>query len=94
MRTAKGCKWPLLRACKLAGVPAITWHVLRHTFASHLAMRGAPLKAIQEPLGHTTIEMTMRYAHLSPQVGVDAVALLHSRGTSAAHGTEGSQKAR
>jgi integrase len=70
------------------------WHVLRHTFASHLAMRGAPLKAIQELLGHATIEMTMRYAHLSPQVGIDAVALLDvrdGRGTYAAHGKEASQ---
>lgn len=39
-------------------------------------MRGVPLKAIQELLGHTTIDMTMRYAHLSPEVGRSAVALL------------------
>jgi site-specific recombinase XerD len=46
-------------------------------------MRGAPLKAVQELLGHATIEMTMRYAHLSPQVGRHAVQLLD--GTSTAH---------
>jgi site-specific recombinase XerD len=34
--------------------------VLRHTFASQLVMRGVPLKAIQELLGHATIDMTMR----------------------------------
>jgi integrase len=39
-------------------------------------MRGAPLKAVQELLGHATIEMTMRYAHLSPDTRRDAVALL------------------
>ena len=39
-------------------------------------MRGAPLKAVQELLGHATIEMTMRYAHLSPHVTRDAVRLL------------------
>jgi integrase len=70
------CKHPLWRACKRAGLRLIGWHVLRHTFASHLAMRGVPLKAIQELLGHTTMEMTMRYAHLTPTVGRQAVALL------------------
>ena len=47
-------------------------------------MRGAPLKAIQELLGHATITMTMRYAHLAPEVTRDAVRLLDSRGTSVA----------
>jgi hypothetical protein len=42
----------------------------------HLAMRGAPLKAIQELLGHATIEMTMRYAHLSPGARRDSARLL------------------
>jgi integrase len=70
------CKWPLYRACREAGLRQIGWHVLRHTFASHLVMRGAQLKVIQELLGHATIEMTMRYAHLSPDVRKDAVRLL------------------
>ena len=39
-------------------------------------MRCAPLKAIQELLGHSTIDMTMRYAHLSPDARRDAVRLL------------------
>jgi site-specific recombinase XerD len=54
----------------------IGWHDLRHTYASHLAMKGVPLKVIQELLGHATIEMTMRYAHLSPEVKQEAVQLL------------------
>ena len=63
-------------SCRKAGLREIGWHVLRHTFASHLAMRGAPLKAIQELLGHATIQMTMRYAHLAPEVVNETVRLL------------------
>lgn len=69
-------KWPLWRACKTAGVRRIGWHVLRHTFASQLVMRGVPLKAVQELLGHRDIRTTMRYAHLSPKSRRDAVELL------------------
>lgn len=42
-------------------------HVLRHSFASHLVMRGANLVAVQKLLGHASIEMTMRYSHLTPE---------------------------
>ena len=48
----------------------------RHTFASHLVMRGVPLKAVQELLGHATIQMTMRYSHLAPEIGRQGVAVL------------------
>ena len=72
-------RYAMEKACKQAGLRPVGWHVLRHTFASHLAMRGAPLKAIQELLGHATIQMTMRYAHLSPDVARDAVRLLDTR---------------
>jgi integrase len=52
-------------ALKKAGIKDFHWHDLRHTSASHLLMRGASMKAVQEHLGHTTIAMTQRYSHLS-----------------------------
>jgi integrase len=69
-------KCPLWRACDKAGLERLGWHVLRHSFASHLVMRGAPLKTVQELLGHSDIRMTMRYAHLSPHACREAVLLL------------------
>jgi site-specific recombinase XerD len=62
------CKWPLWSACKRAGLRRIGWHVPRHTFASHLTMRGAPLEAVQAPLGHSTIEMTTTTAEGVPRI--------------------------
>lgn len=73
-------KWPLWRAADGAGLTRFGWHVLRHTFASHLVMRSKPLKVVQEYLGHADITMTMRYSHLSPDIGIDAVAALDDVG--------------
>ncbi|MCW5134611.1 phage integrase [Burkholderia cenocepacia] len=41
-------------------------HVLRHTFASHFMMNGGNILSLQRILGHASLTMTMRYAHLSP----------------------------
>ncbi len=63
--------------CKRAGLPpSRNLHKLRHTFCSHLAMRGAPAKAIQELAGHADLTTTMRYMHLSPGSTEAAIALL------------------
>jgi integrase len=55
-------------------------HVLRHTFCSHLAMRGAPARAIQELAGHQELGTTQRYMHLSPAALESAIRLLESPG--------------
>jgi integrase len=53
--------------CDRAGIQRISWHVLRHSFATELSERNVPLRAVQELLGHATIAMTCRYAHVDPQ---------------------------
>ncbi len=53
-------------------------HILRHTFCSHLAMRGAPAWAIQELAGHQDLGTTQRYMHLSPAALDGAIRLLET----------------
>jgi integrase len=65
------------RAAKKADVRGGV-HVLRHTFCSHLAMRGAPARAIQELAGHQDLLTTQRYMHLSPSAIESAIRLLDS----------------
>ncbi|HEU0051340.1 MAG TPA: tyrosine-type recombinase/integrase [Patescibacteria group bacterium] len=55
---------------------AVGWYILRHTFASQLVAEGAPLIAVKELLGHASITMTMRYAHLQPSAFRSAVDVL------------------
>ena len=64
------------RAARRASVEKNGVHVLRHTFCSHLAMRGAPVRAIQELAGHRDLTMTQRYMHVSPAAIESAVRLL------------------
>src|SRR5262249_1342741 len=64
------------RAAQKAGLHNNGPHMLRHTFCSHLAMRGAPARAIQELAGHQNLTTTQRYMHLSPAALDRAIRLL------------------
>lgn len=64
------------RVSRRANVAKTGLHILRHSFCSHLAMRGAPAKAIQELAGHRDLATTQRYMHLSPAAVEGAIRLL------------------
>jgi len=64
------------KACELAGVADFTWHDLRHTFASRLVMAGVDIRTVQELLGHSSINVTVRYSHLAPDHQLAAVERL------------------
>ena len=63
-------------AVEAAGLKDFSWHCLRHTFASRLVMAGVDIRTVQELMGHKTISMTVRYAHLAPQHRLAAVERL------------------
>jgi integrase len=83
--TDKGCPWKrsisdtFRRAAIRAGLEPLGPHVLRHTFASRLVMAGVDLRTVQELMGHKTIAMTLRYAHLSPDHKRKAIEIQESR---------------
>ena len=66
-------------ALKKSGIINFRFHDLRHTFASHLVMMGVDIKTVQELMGHKSIEMTLRYAHLSPAHKRSAIEDLGSK---------------
>jgi integrase len=71
--------WSRVRyAAHRANVPTGV-HILRHTFCSHLVMRGAAMRSVQELVGHQDLTMTQRYSHLSPAALIDTVRLLETR---------------
>jgi integrase len=80
------------RAARRAHVAVSGVHRLRHTFCSHLAMRGAPARAIQELAGHQDLVTTQRYMHLSPAAVESAIRLLDSTARVATSVAQGSSE--
>ena len=66
---------PMLEACNNARIkPTVSFHVLRHTHGSTLAMKGVPMAVIAEQLGHADTRMTEKhYAHLAPSYVADTI---------------------
>jgi site-specific recombinase XerD len=67
-------------ACKNAEIKGVSWHTLRHTFASRLIARGVDIVTVQQLLGHSTVAVTMRYTHTNLMSKTAAVAKLAERG--------------
>src|SRR5690348_5696487 len=72
-REGRDWEWWFEECLREAKIADFRWHDLRHTFASRLAMAGGLLRTLAELLGHKTLAMVMRYAHLAPAHLRDAV---------------------
>lgn len=57
----------------------IVFHTFRHTFASWIVQMGTPLPVVSQLLGHSNLQMTMRYAHLSPSQTHAAVNIISEK---------------
>ena len=67
------------KVLKQARISKFRWHDLRHHFASRLVQRGVPLNTVRDLLGHSSVGMSLRYAHLAPDQRREAVAKLNEK---------------
>ena len=72
----KEVKHSFSTALRKAEIHNATFHTLRHTFSSHLVMKGVDLTTVKELLGHKSLNMTLRYSHLAPEHKTKAVMIL------------------
>lgn len=75
-RSEKGCYHGIMFAATAAKLVDVGWHTLRHTYASHLVMRGIPIRLIQQWLGHASVKETEKYSHLAPAHGHEGIDIL------------------
>ncbi len=59
-----------------AGIEGVNLHTLRHTFANNLIMQGVDPRTVREYLGHSTIQVTEKYSHLSKSHKREAIKVL------------------
>jgi integrase len=78
-RTPIDIRSPWLKALKQADIQDFRFHDLRHSAASYFAMNGASLSEIAEILGHKTLQMVKRYAHLSEAHTAKVVASMNEK---------------
>ena len=63
-------------SCKRANLKSVSFHTLRHTFATRLVLSGIDIATVSKLLGHSSIHMTMRYSHPTPEALKSAVSAL------------------